>query len=496
MADDNPIAILRDGVAAWNQWRRDRVQDRGQRLDLTGTDLSGLDLAEADLSDVILNYCNLSGANLASSFLIYTEFIYANLCGANLDGAVLQSARLLSSDLTGASLRGADLRAASLVLTNLTNADLTGCYVYGTSTWSATLTDARQSALIITRDDEPAITVDNLDMAQFIYLLLNNSAVRDVVNTITSKVVLVLGRFTPERMPVLDALRDELRRRNYSPIVFDFEKPATRDITETVSTLAHLARFVIADITDAKSIPQELERIVPSLPSVPVQPLLHGSEVPYGIWHVRALHALSLGPARAPVHRPGRPPAQPSSSGHRTRGAEGRPVAVRRTTSIAGQPVDLIDEGSRTGLASPDEAGCGVTARASIPAGGDTGTRSPRTRPERLPRSSPRPSRRGQETTRLATTQSAKLHTKVAIGFPIRIHTNLFAMPVTRTENGNSGVSKSGTGCSIAISRPFFGRNPGPIERLELSLGRTTDRCSRAVRNMQRSPSTAVMSWR
>ena len=31
---------------------------------------------------------------------------------------------------------------------------------------------------------------------------------------------------------VLDALRDELRKRNYAPVVFDFEKPNSRTTDE------------------------------------------------------------------------------------------------------------------------------------------------------------------------------------------------------------------------------------------------------------------------
>jgi hypothetical protein len=131
-----------------------------------------------------------------------------------------------------------------------------------------------QRELIITPDGAPSIRVDDLEVAQFIYLLLNNERLRQVIDTITSKVVLILGRFTPERKAVLDALRAELRNRDYLPVLFDFEQPSNQSTMETVSTLAHMARFVIADLTDAKSILQELCGIVPSRPMLPVQPIL------------------------------------------------------------------------------------------------------------------------------------------------------------------------------------------------------------------------------
>ena len=99
--------------------------------------------------------------------------------------------------------------------------------------------------------------------------------IRDVIDTIARKAVLILGRFTPERKAVLDAIRDELRNKyGYAPIMFDFPKPNSKSYRETVSILARLSRFVIADITCAKVIFQELEIVVPHLTSVPIQPIL------------------------------------------------------------------------------------------------------------------------------------------------------------------------------------------------------------------------------
>ena len=70
---------------------------------------------------------------------------------------------------------------------------------------------------------------------------MHNEKIRRVIDTITSKAVLILGRFTEERKKVLDALRDELRRHDYLPILFDFDKPASKDLTGTILTLAHMA---------------------------------------------------------------------------------------------------------------------------------------------------------------------------------------------------------------------------------------------------------------
>lgn len=259
------------------------------KANLTGADLTGAFLANADLSEAHLKRANLTDAhlkraNLTEADLTEAVLVRAGLAGANLIKANLTEAHLRRADLAGADLTGAFLLDAVFVGTNLKGANLTGCYVYGISAWNVKLEGAIQSNLLITPRDEPAIQVDNLEVAQFVYLLLNNERIRHVFDTITSKVVLILGRFTPERKVVLDAIRDELRKRHYSPVLFDFEKPSSRDLTETVSTLAHMARFVIADITDAKSIPQELMAIVPNLPSVPVQPLLLSSQREYGMF--------------------------------------------------------------------------------------------------------------------------------------------------------------------------------------------------------------------
>ena len=189
---------------------------------------------------------------------------------------------------SGANLRGAILRFSRLAEADVSESLFSGSFVYASAIWKVKGEPKEQVGIVITPKSEPEITVDNLEVAQFIYLLLNNPKVRQVIDTIGKKAVLILGRFTPERKAVLDSIRDALRQSGFLPILFDFETPGTRDTQETIVTLAGLSRFVIADITDPRSVPQELGAIVPTLPSVPVQPLLQTGHEPWGMYdHIK-----------------------------------------------------------------------------------------------------------------------------------------------------------------------------------------------------------------
>jgi uncharacterized protein YjbI with pentapeptide repeats len=321
MASAEQIAVLKRGPAAWNGWRRavhpgppdlSKADLRG--LDLRGAHLRAANLGGAELAAVHLAGADLRGAFLGGATLDAADLDHALLKGANLIGVSLRSATLRGADLRHASLRqarmdgaclvgahliGANLHQASLVAADLSGADLTsahlvetclkdarleGCRVYGVAAWNVDLTGTVQKDLVVTSVGDSVVTVDDIEVAQLVHLALNSAALSKCIDTVASKLVLILGRFSEERRPVLDAIRADLRERGLVPVVFDFEKPALRSLTDTVATLAHLARLVIADITDARSVPYELGRIVPHLPSVPLLPILHASDVEYALF--------------------------------------------------------------------------------------------------------------------------------------------------------------------------------------------------------------------
>ncbi len=250
---------------------------------LTGADLSGADLSGADLSEAYLGNANLVEANLSSTNFSRSSLTRANLTKANLQYANLSNVNLSEADLTGADLTRATLTGAMLIGTKISQSKFNNCNIYGLSAWDVEGVPEEQKNLIITpKEDAAAITVDDLEVAQFIYLLLKNEKVKNVIDTITSKAVLILGRFTEERKHVLDAMREELRKLNFTPILFDFDKPTSKDVLGTVETLARMVRFIIADLTDPSSIPLELGTVVPFLSTTPVLPIkLKGSAVSF-----------------------------------------------------------------------------------------------------------------------------------------------------------------------------------------------------------------------
>ncbi len=255
MANQEHLAILKQGVEAWNQWRRERAP------------------VQVDLSESALVKENLSGADLSGVDLSGVNLTEADLSGATLVGADLCRTVLVRADLSNADLSGANLSKALLIQTKLHNTTLTNCRVYGIAVWDIDVTEAEQSNLIITdyASHEPSITVDDLEVAQFIYLLLSHQKLRNVLNAVTAKGVLILGRFGGGGLEVLQAIAAKLRAMSYLPIIFDFERPHDHDYTETVKTLIGLVRFVIVDLS-GPSVPQELSHTIPffDIPFVPI----------------------------------------------------------------------------------------------------------------------------------------------------------------------------------------------------------------------------------
>lgn len=271
MANEEHLKILKQGQKTWNKWREDYPNIKP-------------DLYRAGLWDKDYSYINFSNTILRYAQLQRSKLIYSNCYRADLRGASLTEVNLNHANLNFADLSNSNLVFASLISANLNNANLTGSCIYGISAWDVQLHKSKQFNLIITKEGmQNAITVDNLEIAQFVYLLLFNEKLRDILSTISNKAVLIIGRFTPERLAILHSIRNELRKNDYVPILFDFEKPNSRDFTETIITLAGLSKFIIADISQPKSSPLECQITIPNF-MIPFIPIIQEGETPFSMF--------------------------------------------------------------------------------------------------------------------------------------------------------------------------------------------------------------------
>ncbi len=144
MANPEHLAKLKEGVEAWNEWRK---ANTGTDPDLRDADLRelpliGATLGRADLGRAQLGRALLSGANLRWAHLYGADLTGADLRGAQLGGAYLIRADLSGSDLSGADLSGTNLRRADLSTADLSGADLSGSNLGGADLTGADLTEA------------------------------------------------------------------------------------------------------------------------------------------------------------------------------------------------------------------------------------------------------------------------------------------------------------------------------------------------------------------
>jgi uncharacterized protein YjbI with pentapeptide repeats len=81
MANEEHVALIKQGANAWNAWRRenpDVVPDLNEAI------ISGVDLQKADLHMAMMGGADLHGAYLSNADLRDVDLIGAKLCGARV----------------------------------------------------------------------------------------------------------------------------------------------------------------------------------------------------------------------------------------------------------------------------------------------------------------------------------------------------------------------------------------------------------------------------
>jgi CHAT domain len=99
----------------------------------------------------------------------------------------------------------------------------------------------------------------------------------EIMSELTKRRVLILGRFTGRRLEILKAIKRHLEEHQgrYIPELFTFRRPESRDLVESIIGFASLSRFIIADLSEPRSVQSELEAIVPHFQSVPIVPIIN-----------------------------------------------------------------------------------------------------------------------------------------------------------------------------------------------------------------------------
>lgn len=141
MANREHLKVLKQGVKAWNEWRKKmpNLRPNLRNAELSDRDFSHGLFNDADLMNADFSGTNLKEANFRSSALMFAKFLY----GTTSTGT--------ETILKGGDLKDSRLMGAYFFRTNLSGADLSGAWLWGTIFEEVTLTNADLSKCLMGR---------------------------------------------------------------------------------------------------------------------------------------------------------------------------------------------------------------------------------------------------------------------------------------------------------------------------------------------------------
>lgn len=287
MSQDNPSEVLLQGAKIWNAWRQHhpgplnfaapRWYDSPGRSGKQVKGRNRLDFSEINLSGATIHKAFAEGLNLRNAVFDDTHFEEGDFSRADFAGAEFRNTRFNKTILSGANFDGATFVNCNLNRINLVGAsfrvkEIRETVVYGIAAWDLQTSDhTKQSKLVIERtydlysdfiqQGKVPLMVDDIELAQFVYYLSNHKKMRDTLNILNDKGVLLLGRFKEGGLERLYSIREHLHSMGYMAMIFDFARPDNLSLTETVVTMAGLSKFVVVDLSGS-SVPAELQSVL------------------------------------------------------------------------------------------------------------------------------------------------------------------------------------------------------------------------------------------
>jgi uncharacterized protein YjbI with pentapeptide repeats len=272
MTEEDPSQILMQGSKFWNAWRE---RNPGS-VNFAKPHWYSLNFSGMNLSEVFIGGAFAEGLTLRDSVFEDAHFEEGDFSRANFSGATFHNTKFNKTILTGANFDGASFVNCNLNRVNLVGAsfrvkEITETVVYGIAAWDLqTSDDMKQSKLVIERTYElysdliqqgkVPMMVDDIELAQFVYFLSKHAKMRDTLNILNDRGVLLLGRFKDGGLDRLYSMREWFQHNGYVAMIFDFARPDNLSLTETVVTMAGLSKFVVADLSGS-SVPAELQSI-------------------------------------------------------------------------------------------------------------------------------------------------------------------------------------------------------------------------------------------